>query len=185
MIAETLQELEASIAKAHEQLRKELSRLRTGRANADLLDAVRVDYYGSITPISQMATISIPEPRMLVVKPWDKSQVKVVEKAIVEADLGLNPQSDGEIIRLPMPPLTEERRKELVKLARRHGEDCKVAIRKARHEAKDVLDTVEEEGEASADDVERARKKVEDIVTGGTTKVDDIISKKETDITEI
>jgi ribosome recycling factor len=185
MIAETIQELEASIAKAHESLRKELSRLRTGRANADLLDAVRVDYYGAITPVSQMATISIPEPRMLVVKPWDKSQVKAVEKAIVEADLGLNPQTDGEIIRIPMPPLTEERRKELVKLARRHGEDCKVAIRKARHEAKDVLDTIESEGEASADDVDRARKKVEDIVTGGTARVDEIIAKKETDITDI
>jgi ribosome recycling factor len=185
MIAETIQELESSIAKAHEQLRKELSRLRTGRANADLLDAVRVDYYGSVTPISQMATISIPEPRMLVVKPWDKSQVKAVEKAIVEADLGLNPQSDGEILRIPMPALTEERRKELVKLARRHGEDCKVSIRKARHEAKDVIDTVEQEGEASGDDCERARKKIEEIVTAGTQRVDEIISKKETDITEI
>jgi ribosome recycling factor len=185
MIDEALEELKAGIDKAHEALRKELSRLRTGRANPDLLESLRVDYYGTPTPISQMANVSVPEPRMLAVKPWDKSAVKLVEKAIVQADLGLNPQTDGDLIRIPMPALTEDRRKELVKHAKRHGEDCKVAIRKARHSAKDVLDTLQQEGEASEDDCDRARKKVEEIVQAGGAKTDEIVSRKESDIMEV
>lgn len=185
MIEETLAELKDSIGKAHEALKRELGRLRTGRASAQLLDSVRVDYYGTITPLSQMANIAVPEARMLTVKPWDKGQVKAVEKAIVEAGLGLNPMSDGDLIRIPMPPLTEERRKELVKLARKNGEECKVAIRKSRHDAKDVLSALEKEGEASKDDVERAQKKVEDIVQEGTGRADEIVAHKEKDIMEI
>ncbi len=185
MIDETLEELQSNIERAHEALKRELSRIRTGRANPDILASLRIDYYGTPTPIAQMATVTIPEPRMLIVKPWDKSQVKAVEKAIMESDLGLNPQSDGEIIRLPMPSLTEERRKELVKLAKKHGEDSKVAIRKARHDAKDMIDSVETEGEASADDCDRARKKLEDVVASAQTRVDEIVGRKEKDIIEI
>ncbi len=185
MIDETLEELQSGIDKAHEALRRELSRLRTGRANADLLDGIRIDYYGSPTPLKQMATISVPEARMLTVKPFDRTQIAVVEKAIMQADLGLNPQNDGELIRIPMPPLTEERRKELVKVARKNGEDAKVAIRKARHDAKDMLDEVEKEGQASRDDVERGKKKLEEAVQTGTTRVDDIVARKEKDITEV
>ncbi|MEM9195416.1 MAG: ribosome recycling factor [Myxococcota bacterium] len=182
MIEETLEELKSSIGKAHEALRRDLSKLRTGRANPELLDSLRVDYYGTPTPIGQMATVSVPEPRMLAVKAWDKSAVKLIEKAILESDLGLNPQSDGELLRIPMPALTEERRKDIVKLARRAGEDCKVAIRKARHDAKDILDELQKEGEASEDDCDRGRKKLEEIVQGGQAKVDEIVSKKEADI---
>ncbi len=185
MVNDTIQELKAGIEKAHENLKKHLSRLRTGRANAGLLDAVRVDYYGSPTPIQQVAAVTVPEPRLLVVKPWDKTQIKMIEKAIVEADLGLNPQNDGEIIRLPMPALTEERRKELVKVAKKHGEESKVAIRKARHDCKDMIDSLKEEGDISEDEQERALKQVEDIVQHAVTQVDEIVSRKEKDIVEI
>jgi len=185
MIDETLAELRDGIAKAHESLKREMSRLRTGRASAQLLESIKVDYYGQITPLNQMANINVPEARMLVVKPWDKTQIKAVEKAITEAGLGLNPQTDGDIIRIPIPALSEERRKELVKVARRHGEECKVAIRKVRHEAKDMLATIESDGGASQDDVERASKKVEEIVQEGTGRADEIVSKREKDILEV
>lgn len=185
MIDETLGELKGSIAKAHDALKRELSRLRTGRASPDLLDSLRIDYYGTPTPIAQMASISIPEPRLLVIKPWDKSQIKMIESTIMQSPLGLNPQNDGEVIRLPMPPLTEQRRKELAKLAKGHGEDAKIVIRKARHECRDMLKTIEEDGAASADEVERAVKKMEDIVKDGTDKVDEMIATKEKDILTI
>ncbi len=182
MIEETLNELRESIGKAHEALRRELTRLRTGRASADLLDSIRVDYYGTPTPIAQMASVSIPEPRLLVIKPWEKSQIKLIESAILGSSLGLTPQNDGVVIRLPMPPLNEQRRKELVKVARGNGEDAKVAIRKARHECRDMLAAIVEDGGASEDEVERATKKMEEIVQDGTTKVDEILAAKEKDI---
>ena len=130
MLEEILGDLKTSIGKAHEALKRDLGKVRTGRAHAGMLDSVRVDYYGVSTPLGQMATVSVPEPRMITVKPWDKSAVKLVEKAIRDSDLGLNPQTDGDLIRLPIPPLTEERRKEMVKVAKKVGEECKVAIRK-------------------------------------------------------
>jgi ribosome recycling factor len=185
MIDEALEELKGSIAKAQEALRAELAKLRTGRANPDLLEGVRVDYYGTPTPLRQLASISVPEARMLVVKPFDRSQIKSIERAIMEGELGLNPQNDGEIIRVPMPTLTEERRRDLVKIARKVGEDAKVSIRHARHEAKDLLDSLKAEGEASEDDVERAKKELEDIVKGGQSKVDEIVEKKEQAIMEV
>ena len=185
MIEEILQELSASIGKAHEALRRDLGKLRTGRANAALLDGIRVEYYGSFTPIAQMANVAVPEARMLTVKPWDKSTVKAIEKAIVEAGLGLNPQTDGDFIRIPMPHLSEERRKELVKLGRKSGEECKIAIRKSRHDAKDMLDALSEGGDAGEDEVSRALGKVEEIIKAGTAQVDDIVAKKEKDILEI
>src|SRR6188474_265115 len=125
MIDEVLAELKQANERAKEALKRDLAKLRTGRAHAGMLDSLRVDYYGSTTPIAQMATLSVPEPRMITVKPWDKSQVQAVEKAIRESDLGLNPQVDSEIIRIPIPALSEERRKELVKVARKQGEDSK------------------------------------------------------------
>ena len=139
MIADVIAELEKDITKAHEALKRELSKIRTGRAHPSLLESVRVEVYGSQMPISQVATVTVPEARMLTVKPWDKTQLKAIEKAIVQSPLGLNPQSDGEILRIPMPPLTEERRKDLAKLVKKNGEETKVAIRKARHDAKDML----------------------------------------------
>jgi ribosome recycling factor len=185
MLDDVHKELVTAIGKAHDALKREVAKLRAGRANTALLDSIRVDYYGTMTPLSQMANVSVPEARLLTVKPWDKSAVKAVEKAIREADLGLNPQADGDLIRIPIPPLTEERRKEFVKIARKYGEECKVTIRKARHEALNMLQELDSEGEASADDVDRAKKKAEEAIADGTKQVDAIISHKEKDILEV
>lgn len=185
MINETLDELKTGIQKAHEALKRDLSRLRTGRATPDLLDSIRVDYYGTPTPVAQMASVSVPEPRLLVIKPWDKGVIKSIEQAIMQSPLGLTPQNDGEVIRLPMPMLTEQRRKDLAKLAKGHGEDCRVAIRKARHECRDMFKTIQDDGGASADEVERAQKAMEDIVKEGTDKADELVATKEKDILSI
>lgn len=185
MIDDTLAELKSANEKSKEALRRDLSKLRTGRAHASMLDSIRVDYYGQTTPISQMATVSVPEPRMLTVKPWDKSQVQAVEKALRESDLGLNPQVDGDLIRIPIPALSEERRKELVKVAKKNGEECKVAVRKARHEALDMLNEIKEGGGASEDEVDRAKKKVEEIVAEAGQQIDQIIASKEKEILAI
>jgi ribosome recycling factor len=185
MLEDVQKELAAAIAKALEALKRDLAKLRAGRANPALLDGVKVDYYGTLTPLSQMAHINVPEPRLITVKPWDKTQIKAVEKAIREGDLGLNPQADNDIIRIPLPPLTEERRKEFVKVAKKYGEECKVTIRKARHDALDMLGQIETEGEASADDVDRAKRKAEDTVAEATKQVDTTVSHKEKDILEV
>jgi ribosome recycling factor len=185
MIDDVQKELVSSIAEAHDVLKRELAKLRAGRAHPSLLEGIRVDYYGTSTPLTQMAHVNVPEARLITVKPWDKSAIKSVEKAIREADLGLNPMPDGDIIRVPLPPLTEERRKEFVKIARKYGEECKVTIRKARHEAIDMLNAVESDGGASADAVDRAKKKTEETVADGGKQVDSLVSGKEKDILEV
>lgn len=182
MLSETLEDLNEGIEKATDALRRELAKIRTGRANPDILDSLRIDYYGTPTPLKQMATISVPEPRMITVKPFDRTTIGAIEKAIIVGDLGLNPSNDGELIRIPLPPLTEERRKELVKVARKVGEDAKVAIRRARHDAKDMIDAFEKDGDVGADDAERARKELEEIVKGASARVDEIVGEKEKDI---
>ena len=178
MIQDVLKDLASSLSKAHEALKRDLTRLRAGRANAGLLEGIKVDYYGTPTPLAQMAHVNVPEARLITVKPWDKTQVKPVEKALRESDLGLNPQVDGDLIRLPLPPLTEERRKEFVKIAKKCGEECKVGIRKARHDALDLLAQVESDGEASADEAEEA-------VQEAVKTVDGLIANKERDILEV
>ncbi len=159
-----VKDLETRMQAAVDLLAREFSGVRTGRANTALLDTVRIEAYGALTPVNQMASVSVPDPKTLVIQPWDTSQIPAIEKALLKSDLGLTPSNDGKVIRLTMPALTEERRKELVKVARKNGEECKIAIRKARHEAKDMLSTIESDGEASQDDVERASKKLEDLV---------------------
>ena len=185
MTDDVIKDLSVSITKAHEALKRDLSKLRTGRATSAMLDNIRVDYYGVPTPLNQMANVNVPEPRLLTVKPWDKSVMKSVEKAIRDADLGFNPQMDGDLIRIPIPPLNEERRKELVKIARKNGEECKVAIRKVRHDALDMLSEYEKDGELSADDVDRGKKKVEETVAEGVKQIEAILTHKEKDILEI
>ena len=185
MINDIQRDLTESVGKAHEALKRELTKLRAGRASPNLLDGIRVDYYGTLTPLAQMAHINVPEPRLLTVKPWDKSAVKGVEKALRESELGLNPQLDGDLLRIPLPPLTEERRKDFVKIARKYGEECKVVIRKHRHDALDMLASVENDGGASADEVERGKKKVEELVAEGVKHVDQMIAHKEKDILEV
>src|SRR6185295_14804219 len=172
MLEDVIQELRAGIEKAIEALRRELSKVRTGRAHAGMLESVRADYYGVPTPLHQMATVSVPDARLITVKAWEKGQARVIEKAIREADLGLNPQVDGELVRVPIPALTEERRREMVKITRKHGEECKVAVRKHRRDANEMIDSLDKDGECSADDADRAKKKVEDVVAEGIKQVD-------------
>ncbi|WP_437596936.1 ribosome recycling factor [Sorangium sp. So ce590] len=185
MLEDVIKELREGIDKAIEALRRDLAKVRTGRANAAMLDGIRVDYYGVPTPLVQMATVSVPEPRLITVKPWEKNQVKAIEKAIRENDLGLNPQVDADLIRLPIPPLTEERRREMVKLTKKNGEDCKVAIRKHRRDANEMIDTLEKDGEVSGDEADRSKKKVDDVVAEGTRLVDAVIASKEKDILDV
>jgi ribosome recycling factor len=182
MIDDILGDLRSAGAKATEALRRELMKLRTGRAHASMLDSIRVDYYGQSTPLPQMATVGVPEPRMLTVKPWDKSRVSAIDKAIRESDLGLNPQSDGDLIRIPIPALSEERRRDLVKIAKKNGEEAKVAIRHARHDALDLLGELKSSGDASEDEVERSKKKVEESVQELVSGVDDVVKAKEIEI---
>ncbi len=185
MIDDVYSMMEDLISKAQISLKTALGRIRTGRANAALLDGVRVDYYGTVTPLSQMAAITTPEPRLIMVKPWDRTAVSSIEKAIQASDLGLNPSSDGEIIRIPVPPLTEERRKDLVKVAKKQGEECKVAIRNARRDSNEMLKELESKGDASKDDVAKALKKVQTMTDEGVQAVDKMVDAKEAEITEI
>lgn len=185
MLEEVIEELRAQAEKAQTALKRDLSKLRTGRASAGMLEGIRVEYYGQMSAISQVASVAVPEPRMLTVKPWEKTLVKALERALRESDLGLNPQVDGDTIRVPIPPLTEERRRDLVKLAKKSGEDCRIAVRKARHEANDTLAALKKEGEASEDEVERAKKKVEEAVGEAVAAVEGIIRAKEKEILAI
>ncbi|MFO0589865.1 MAG: ribosome recycling factor [Polyangiaceae bacterium] len=185
MLEDVLQELKSGIEKAIEALRRELSKVRTGRAHAGMLESVRVDYYGVPTPLHQMATVSVPDARLITAKAWEKGQAKHIEKAIREANLGLNPQVDGELVRVPIPALTEERRKEMVKITRKHGEECKVAVRNHRRDANEMIASLDQDGEVSADEADRAKKRVEEIVAEGTKHVDAVIAAKEKDILEV
>ncbi len=185
MIDDVYDMMKDAVSKSNEALRNTLSRIRTGRANSALLDSIRVDYYGTRTPLNQMASISTPEPRLIMVKPFDRSSVSGVEKAIQASDLGLNPNSDGEIIRIPVPALTEERRKDLVKVVRKHGEDGKVAVRNHRRDCNSMLKDLESDGDASKDDVARALKTIQEMTDAAVGEVDKAIEAKEKEITEI
>jgi ribosome recycling factor len=182
MLEDVIKELRVGIEKAVEALRRDLAKVRTGRANAAMLDGIRIDYYGTPTPIAQMANISVPEPRLITIKPWEKGQTKAIEKAIRESDLNVNPQVDGDLIRIPIPALTEERRKEMVKLSRKYSEECKVAARKHRRDANEMIDALDKDGEVSGDEADRGKKKVEDLVAEGIKQIDAITAAKEKDI---
>jgi ribosome recycling factor len=185
MIDEVYKTMKEEVAKSQEAFRHALGRVRTGRANAALLDSVRVDYYGTMTPLNQLATISTPEPRLLMVKPFDRSSVSSVERAIQAAGLGLNPSSDGEFIRIPVPPLTQERRKELVKVVHKQAEEAKVTVRNHRRDCNAMLKDIESDGAAAKDDVARALKKIQEMTDASIADIDKIIAAKEKEITEI
>jgi ribosome recycling factor len=185
MVNDILKDLEAGIAKAHDSLKKELAKVRTGRANLALLDGVRVDYYGTPTPLNQVASCSTPDARLIVVKPWEKKLCGAIEEAIRKAELGVNPSSDGELVRIPIPALTEERRRDLTKVVKRMGEDAKVAIRNQRREANELLKEYADSGEISEDDSKTGLKKVQDAIDKGIARVDEVITKKETEIMEV
>src|SRR6195952_1815835 len=170
--------------KAVHVARDELGGLRTGRANASAFPRLVVDYYGSPTPIPQMATVNIPEARMAVIKPYDASQLGAIEKAIRDSDLGVNPTNDGQIIRIIFPQLTEERRRDLVKVARTKGEDAKVSIRNVRRRSKEELDRIAKDGEAGEDEVRRAEKELDDLTAQHVNAIDEAVKNKESELLE-
>ncbi|MXO84965.1 ribosome recycling factor [Altererythrobacter aurantiacus] len=163
---------------AVEALKSDLSGLRTGRANTSLLDPVHVEVYGAMMPLNQVATVSAPEPRMLSVQVWDKANVNAVEKGIAKANLGLNPMQDGQTIRLPMPDLTEERRKDLAKLAGEYGEKAKIAIRNVRRDGMEALKEDEKKKEISEDDRKRSEDEVQKLTDKHVAEIDDVVAKK-------
>ncbi|MFI5288492.1 MAG: ribosome recycling factor [Polyangia bacterium] len=185
MVNDIVKDLEAGIGKAHEALKKELAKVRTGRANLSLIDGVRVDYYGTPTPLNQVASCSTPDARLIVIKPWEKKLCGAIEEAVRKAELGVNPSSDGELVRIPIPALTEERRKELTRVVKRMGEDGRVAIRNLRRDANDLLKEAMKGGDISEDDEKQGLKKVQDAIDRGVAKADEIVAKKEAEIMEV
>lgn len=164
---------------------KELTKLRTGRANLGMLDGIRVDSYGSVVPLNQVATLKIADARLIVIQPWDKSVIGAIEKAIGSSDLGFNPSNDGIVIRVPVPALTGERRQDLVKIARRVGEDHKISLRNSRREANDMVKELQKDGDITEDDLHRGLARVNQITEDYTKKVEDVVSRKEADILEV
>jgi ribosome recycling factor len=185
MNGDVVAELKGRIDKTLEDLRKELSKVRTGRASTSILDGVRVDYYGTPTPLSGVASINAPEPRLITIKPWEKGVLKEIEKALREANLGINPMNDGEMIRLPFPPLTEERRKDIAKQVKTKGEDHKVAIRNVRRDANEALKVQLKDKKMTEDDHKRVSERVQKETDAGITQVDQIIAKKEKEVMEV
>jgi ribosome recycling factor len=185
MIDDVLEELKSSCENTLDSLKRDLSKVRTGRAHPGILDRVRVDYYGVPTPVSQMANIGVPQGDLLTVKPWEKTQVQAIDKAIRESGLGLNPQADGDLIRIPIPPLTEDRRKEMVKMTKRFAEDAKIAVRKHRRDAMDMLTELTKDGDIGEDDGDRGKKKAEEVVADNVKLVDKIVGERESQIMEV
>jgi ribosome recycling factor len=179
---DVLGDLQSRIAKTLEHFRHEMTSVRTGRASLHLLDAVRVDYYGTPTPLNQVATLAVADARLITVKPWEKSLIPVIDKAIRDANLGLNPQSDKEIVRVPVPALTEERRKEIVKQVKHKGEEEKLAIRNERRDAKALLEEGEKDGEVAADEAKKTMEKVQKATDDGVKKIDEMVAAKEKEV---
>ncbi len=182
MITELKSRTQAQMEKAIEALKKEYARVRTGRASTGILDHVMVDYYGTATRLNQMATLSVPESRTIAVQPWDASALKAIEKAILSSDLGLTPSNDGKVIRITIPELTEERRREIVKVIRNMAEDCRVAVRHARKEANDKLKKMEKEKEITEDALHKAMDEIQKLTDEFVKEADQVLQAKEEDV---
>jgi len=185
MINEVLNESEEKMKKTVEVLRKDLASVRAGRANPAMLDKITVDYYGTPTPVNQLANISVPEPRMLIIQPWDKSSIKDIEKAILKSDLGLNPSNDGVVIRLNIPQLTAERRAEIVKTVKKKAEEARVAVRNIRRELIDDIKQIEKDKIASEDESKKGQEKAQKLTDKYIKDIDDVLEKKEKEIMEV
>jgi len=185
MLDDILKTAEHKMSRAVEILGNDLQSVRTGRANPALLDGIQVDYYGAPTPVSGVASISAPEPRMVVVQPWDRSLLSVIEKAIQKSDLGINPTNDGQVIRLVLPQLTEERRKDLVKRVHHRAEEARVAVRNCRRDALDHLRKAEKDGGVSQEDERRAQEKLQKLTDQFVHKIDEVSKRKETEVMEV
>jgi ribosome recycling factor len=185
MVSDVLKDLQGALDKAIEAFRRDLGKVRTGRANLAILDGLKVDYYGTPTPLNQVASLNVPDARLITVKPWEKTLIPEIEKSIRAAQLGLNPQSDGELVRVPMPPLTEERRRDLVKVVKKMAEEAKVALRGARRDANEMLKDFLKEKTITEDEEKGGLKKVQDATDASVSKVDEIMAKKEAEIMEV
>ncbi len=183
--ADVLRDAGSKMDSAIDKVREDFAAIRTGRANPKILNRILVDYYGTRTPLQQLANFSVPEPRILVVNPFDQSTVNDIERAIRESDLGLNPSSDGIIIRCVFPELTEERRREYIKIARSAAEDGRIAIRNIRRNARDELELLEDEGEISQDDLHRQQDRVDEVTKRHVDSVDELLEQKEVDLLEV
>jgi len=184
MIESTLQETKDRMGKTIADLKNELKRVRTGRASLSLLDGIRVDYYGTQTQLNQMASLSVPESRLIVIQPWDVSAIKEIEKAILKSDLGLTPSSDGKLIRISIPPLTEDRRKELVKVVSKICEEHKIATRNIRRDSNELLKGFKKDGDISEDDAFKAQDNVQKVTDEYIANIDEIYKNKEKEILE-
>jgi ribosome recycling factor len=185
VIEETLFEAEEKMERAIEFAKEEFGAVRTGRATPGMFARLVIDYYGSPTPLPQMATINIPEPRMVLIKPHDPTQLKAMEKAIRDSDLGLNPNNEGSQIRLLIPPMTEERRREMIKVVRHKAEEARVAVRNIRRKAKEELDRIVKDGESGEDDGRRAEKELEDLTHKFVGHIDELLKHKEAELLEV
>ena len=180
-----LDEAKESMEKAVRSLRADLQRIRTGRASTALLDGIQVDYFGTPTPLNQLANLTTPDPRLIVIAPYDKSVMKAIEKAVLSSDLGLTPSNDGKVVRIPIPPLTEERRKELVKHVHRLAEDHKVGVREARRDALSLLKEIEGGGSMSQDERRQAEKKIQGLTDDFVKKIEEMSAQKEEEILQV
>ncbi|GAB7043294.1 MULTISPECIES: ribosome recycling factor [Catenuloplanes] len=185
MIDDTLLEAEEKMERAVEHAKDELASIRTGRATPAMFSRIVIDYYGTPTPLPQMASVAIPEPRMAIIKPYDASQLSAMEKAIRDSDLGVNPSNEGSMLRILLPQMTEERRREMVKVARGKAEEGKVAVRNVRRRAKEELDRIVKDGEAGEDDGRRAEKELDDLTHRYVAQVDELVKHKEAELLEV
>lgn len=184
-ISAVLKDSEEKMQSAVQAARRELASIRTGRANPSLLDRISIDYYGTPTPLSQLASVSVPEARLLVIQPWDKGVMKEIEKAILASDLGLTPNSDGTVLRIQIPQLTEERRRDLARIARNEAEAKRVAVRNVRRDANEALKELEKDGTVSEDESRRAQQQVQELTDKYVAEVDDLLAAKEKEILEV
>ena len=185
LVGVALDEAKEKMAKAVSHARDEFAAVRTGRASSALVERLKVDYYGTDVPLRQIAGFNVPEARLLVVTPYDKGSIKAIEKALQNSDLGINPSNDGQVIRLAFPPLTEERRKELVKVVRHKAEEARVAVRNLRRSARHDLEGLEKEGEISSDELERAEKELERVTHEQVAEIDRVLQHKEQELLEV
>ncbi len=185
MINDITTDTEDGMKKAVDSFKRDLQKIRTGRANAAMLDGIKVDYYGTPTPVNQVATVQVVDARLITVKPWEKSMLSVIDKAIRASDLGINPVSDSELVRLPIPPLTQERRKELAKVVNKQTEEARVAVRSARRDAMDLVKDAEKDKEITEDERKTGEKKIQDLTDKYIAMVDDIAKAKEKEIMEL
>jgi ribosome recycling factor len=185
VINDIVTDAEDGMKKALDAFRRELTKIRTGRASTSLLDGVKVDYYGTPTPLNQVATLQVADARLITIKPWEKSLIPVIEKAIRASDLGLNPVSDSELVRLPIPALTAERRKDLAKQVKKMSEDARVAVRAARRDANDLVKEAEKDGDITEDERKQGEKRIQDLTDKYVALVDDVAAAKEKEIMEL